>query len=170
MQGLSSRHRALILFNGETSAEVDFSGQHIQLLRQDAGLPVVDDPYDWNGKFDRKTLKLGALMAINCETREQAIRAFNSTGSVHKGSEVIAEIEQMLHELEGYLFTDQGARLMAVDSAIMMKAILLATEAQVPVLPVHDSLVCPSSQIGFVRGCMKGAANALGYRDLPVKF
>lgn len=80
-QSLRKVERQTITFNGEPSAELDFSGLHTRMLYHRAGIDFTDDPYRLWGTATTPAQRLMAKTlinaAINAKDRRSAIAACN---------------------------------------------------------------------------------------------
>lgn len=201
-QGISSNDRALILFNGKPTVEIDYSSMHIAILYAWAGVGIIGDPYSIEG-YERKTVKaimlrlvnienMGSLKAIITNSAKESRKAefskykskratFEKLAASHlkatpprkpkwldshiknipTGFNAKAFIQSLYerHSAISHLLgnKDVGLKLQAADSALMGVIMndLYSQKPPVPVLPVHDSLICRKTNSELVRLTMK---------------
>ena len=165
-------YRRHIRINNEPTVELDYSSLHPNILTVEAGLDPIDDIYTLGHQvveqFDqtqqRIILKGLMLNLLNAKSHKAAYGAFKydrPTGHPFKSLEkeqfdkyVEAIIDKHPH-LEKSLGTDQGVRLMFIDSQIIEQIIILATTNNIPILTVHDSVICRERDEESLRSFMK---------------
>jgi hypothetical protein len=157
------------------TVEVNFKGLHVAILCQEAGIPLTDDPYkltdglipDTGPDEQRELVKKLVLTAINAKAEKSAFSAFRdgyppgSTGSSLKNSVLRALLDQFLAKypyLNGCLCSDQGIRLMYVDSLIAARVLKHFTDRWVPCLCIHDSFIVDHRRSKELVYVMKTAA------------
>ena len=115
----------------------------------------------------RSAVKLLVLAAINAKDRKSAFAAFRqaqSTGSVEKtldNEELEFLLDTFLQQhpyLKDGICSDQGIRLMNVDSQITNLIITEFLRRQKPILSVHDSYIVGTKDVEHLRDCMKEAS------------
>jgi hypothetical protein len=104
------------------------------------------------------------LNLLNAKSHKAAYGAFKfdqATGHPFKSLKkeqfdkyVEAIINKHPH-LERSLGADQGVRLMFIDSQIIEQIIILATTNNIPILTVHDSVICKEQDEESLRNFMK---------------
>ena len=167
-------YRRHIRINDEPTVELDYSSLHPNILTVEAGLEPIDDVYTLgyqvDDKFDqtqqRLILKGLMLTMLNAASNKAAYDAFKynqPTGHPFKklkktqfNKYVEAIINKHPH-LEDSLSTDQGIRLMFIDSQIIEWIIKETTQQDIPILTVHDSVICKETDEICVRDLMKQA-------------
>ena len=174
-QQVSKDLRKQITINNKPTVEVDYKGLHVAILSAQKG--IQDDPKDRYNlgyqilpQFDleeqRAIVKLLVLTAINAKTEESAYSAFRNdrpTGSLQKKSTndelaslLTAFIDKHPH-LRDDLCSDQGIRLMKIDSQITTEVLKASTELKVPILSVHDSYIISVFDVGLLLELMREA-------------
>jgi len=107
------------------------------------------------------------LAAINAKERKSAFGAFRQaqpTGSVEKtldNDELGLLLDTFVTQhpyLEDGICSDQGIRLMNVDSNITNYIIKEFVMRQKPILSVHDSYIVDTNDVELLRDCMKEAS------------
>lgn len=164
--------RKYIYLDGEPTVELDFSGMHIHLLYARRGINYAEpyqDPYSLRVNDPERDLnKLILLTAINAETVQAAV---NSTYRQLLDSNELVKydlIEKpkiairnrlMLLKEKHYVIADditkgKGIELQYYDSSILAKLIKHYTKLNVPLLTIHDSLICQRRYANFVKDKM----------------
>ena len=112
-------------------------------------------------------MKLLVLAAINAKDRTSAFGAFREaqiTGSTEKtltNDELALLLDTFVNQhpyLEDGICSDQGIRLMNVESHITNRIINTFVELQKPILSVHDSYIVGTRDVEFLRDCMAEAS------------
>lgn len=157
-QSVGSEFRKRIHINDEPTVEVDYQALHVAILSAKHGFKLTGDPYElenglvegYSAAEQRKLIKVLVLMALNAKDRQTACKAFrqgSSTGSRAK-SMTNVELFRLLDAfvakhpyLADDLCSDQGIRLMCLDSQIASRIINYFTRRDIPILCVHDSFL-----------------------------
>jgi len=195
-QQVSKDLRKQITINNKPTVEVDYKGLHVAILSAQKG--IQDDPNDRYNlgsqilpQFDleeqRAIVKLLVLTAINAETEDSAFSAFRNdqpTGSPQKKltndelSLLLAAFIDKHPHLSDDLCSDQGIRLMNIDSHITTEVLKASTELKVPILSVHDSYIISVFDVALLLELMREATikvvgsslameqEALSYEDI----
>ena len=138
----------------------------------EAGLDPIDDIYtlgyqvndQFNQSQQRLILKGLILNLLNAESYKAAYGAFRydqPTGHPFKTlkrkqfDNYVKAIVNKHPYLENSLGDDQGVRLMYLDSQIVEQIIILATTNNIPILTVHDSVICRERDEESLRSFMK---------------
>jgi hypothetical protein len=156
---MPSQLRLRLIIECQKVVECDYSGIHIMLLYNEVGIDYAlkqQDPYEIPGypktKQYRNMFKKLLLSTINAQTRELAKKAlqedinYNPTDYPEEIPDLLKVIDDFCehHEpIKKYLCSGEGLRLMYKDSQIaelVLKAMMIKS---IPVLPVHDSFICP---------------------------
>jgi len=174
-QQVGSEYRKEIYINDSPTVEVDYKGLHAAILSAEKGFVYDGDRYDLgtivcprlDKQQHRKVVKLLVLAAINAKDRSSAYGAFRQaqpTGSVEKtltNEELGLLLDTFLQQhpyLEDGICSDQGIRLMNVDSNITNYIIKEFVRLQKPILSVHDSYIVDTRDVEFLRDYMKEAS------------
>jgi hypothetical protein len=178
-QQLSKRRRAEITLDGETVVEIDVRASYLTILHGLAGrdMDVDQDPYSVPG-IPRNIVKawltatLGKGQVVTRWPR-QTIEAYaDETGGrlgkdfrAAKIAEVMTARFPVLNELERLKLS--WAELMFVESQAIIGAMTALMDRGVPSLPIHDSLLVPSSQVTLAVVLLSTAFNkAAGVRPM----
>jgi hypothetical protein len=174
-QQIGSEYRKDILINNTPTVEVDYKGLHAAILSAEKGIPTEGDRYDLGSlvcprlelKQQRKAVKLLVLAAINAKDRTSAFGAFREAqakGSTEKtltNDELALLLDTFVNQhpyLEDGICSDQGIRLMNVDSHISNHIINKFVTLKKPILSVHDSYIVGTRDVEFLRDCMAEAS------------
>ena len=172
---MGSEYRKDIYINGSPTVEVDYKGLHAAILSAEKGIVYGGDRYELGSvvcpKLDkqqqRKAVKLLVLAAINAKDRSSVFGAFRQaqpTGSVEKtldNDELKLLLDTFLQQhpyLEDGICSDQGIRLMNVDSHITNFIIKEFVTRQKPILSVHDSYIVDTRDVELLRDYMREAS------------
>ena len=174
-QQVGSEYRKDIFINDSPTVEVDYKGLHAAILSAKKGIVYGDDRYDLGSVIcprldkqqQRRTVKLLVLAAINAKDHSSAFGAFrykHPDGSIEKtltNDELGLLLGTFLQQhpyLEDGICSDQGIRLMNVDSHITNYIIKEFVRRQKPILSVHDSYIVDTKDVELLRDCMKDAS------------
>lgn len=176
-----------ITINNLPTVEVDYKGLHASMLAAEVGMyDKNNDIYNldqlilpqFDMKQQRKIVKLLALTAINAKTKKEAFSAFRQdcdTGTPqkklndHQLEQYLTKFIQLHPYLEDKLCSDQGVRLMFLDSQITAKIINNFVKKQKPILSVHDSYIVQTTDVELLREEMKKASLDVLGTDLSVE-
>ena len=174
-QQVGSEYRKHIYINDSPTVEVDYKGLHAAILSAMKDVVYDGERYDLGAivypRLDkhqqRKAVKLLVLAAINAKDRTSAFAAFRQaqpTGSVEKtldNEELEFLLDNFLQQhpyLKDGICSDQGIRLMNVDSHITNFIIKEFVRLQKPILSVHDSYIVDTRDVELLRDCMREAS------------
>ena len=181
-QQVGSEYRKNIYINDSPTVEVDYKGLHAAILSAKKGVVYDGDRYNLGSvvcprldkQQQRKAVKLLVLAAINAKDRSSAFGAFRqaqATGSVEKTLTndelgLLLDTFLQLHPyLEDGICSDQGIRLMNVDSHITNFIIKEFVKLQKPILSVHDSYIVGTRDVEFLRDKMnEGSKQVVGMK------
>tara|TARA_R110000868_G_scaffold128702_2_gene336993 strand:- start:1483 stop:3039 length:1557 start_codon:yes stop_codon:yes gene_type:complete len=169
-----SPYRRNIRINNEPTVELDYSSLHPNILTVEAGLEPLEDVYTIDYQVDeqfdqleqRQIMKGLVLNLLNAKTSELAYSAFRynkpvkhpfkklSNGRLEVYTTALTKKNPHLADKIG---NDEGIRLMFIDSQIMNVIINKATTKDVPILTVHDSVICREKDEPYVRRLMREA-------------
>ncbi|MFC6637969.1 hypothetical protein GV827_06980 [Sulfitobacter sp. JBTF-M27] len=181
-QQVGKDYRKQIAINNFPTVEVDYKGLHVAILSAQKG--IQDDPKDrydlgqqllpqFNLQEQRAIVKLLVLTAINAKSEESAYGAFRNdqpTGSLQKKL-TNTELSLLLNaftdkhpHLQEDLCSDQGIKLMRIDSEITAKVLNASADLKVPILSVHDSYIISIFDVELLRELMREATKeVVGY-------
>jgi hypothetical protein len=167
VQNLPKELRKHITLNGEPTVEIDYSSMHLRMLYHLRGLETPGgDLYDFGE--DRDLNKLVALIVINCEPEHDEVRA---VAAKFRDKELRNRLgdEILKHKYIGNLINDfktthapiakdfasgAGLKLQYRDSQIMEDLLKHFVRKEVPIIPVHDSLIVTESHADEARKVM----------------
>lgn len=183
-QQVNSDWRSRIFINDTPTVEVDFRGLHVAILSAEQDVELEGDPYDLPDgliggvppELQRSIVKRLLLTAINARSSNAAFSAFRdgfSTGHMAKAlsneqlSILVAAFIAKSPHLEESLFSDQGIRLMNVDSQITAIIHQEFTTQAIPVLSVHDSYIVDYTRVAHLKDVMALASEQVVGKALP---
>ena len=167
VQNLPKELRKYITLNGEPTVEPDYSCLHLRMLYHLRGLEAPDgDLYDFGE--DRDLNKLVALIVINCEPEHDEVRAvaakFRDKALRNRlGDEILKHdyIENLISDFKAThapiaedFASGAGLKLQYRDSLIMEDLLKHFVGKEVPIIPVHDSLIVTESHADEARQVM----------------
>ncbi|WP_144432615.1 hypothetical protein, partial [Shimia marina] len=173
-QSVGSEFRKRIHINDEPTVEVDYQALHVAILAAEKGVDLKGDPYalpeglipDVDAHGQRKLVKKLVLMALNARDRSTACKAFRQDADVGSKEKSMTN-KALLRVLDAFaeqhpfladgLCSDQGIRLMNVDSRIAARVIKFFTRREVPILCVHDSFLINYRHAIQLKTVMKAA-------------
>ena len=161
-QSLASSERRMIrIFFKEVwcpTVELDYTTHHINLAYGQLGqTPPPGDHYDIP-RWERDLVKKAILRLFNARSTHSAIRSLTYEGHIsshEQGLLLVADIKDKHPDLVRFFGTDTGAKLMRVDSDIVVAVLLrfLDTVGYCP-LSVHDSFIVAEQHQGILQGIM----------------
>ena len=159
-QQIDKEDRAKIYINDKPTLEVDFKAFHPNLLSNELGVTLADDPYDLgelvlpdvvtSKEQQRAYVKLLVLMGINADSDKKAFQAFRDSDRKDKLGQSLTDIQlgalldafiDKHPQFKGVLNTGQALRLMNIDSQIANMVLDHFTNKEIPVLCIHDSFI-----------------------------
>lgn len=159
-QQIDKGDRKKIYINDKPTLEIDFKAFHPNLLSNELGVALPDDPYDLGELLlpdilptpdvQRKYVKLLFLMAINADSDKLAFSALRNNDRTDKLGRSLTDaqlstiLNKIMHtypHLKGMLNTGQALRLMWIDSQIANLVLDHFTQKDIPVLCIHDSFI-----------------------------
>ncbi|PZX21730.1 hypothetical protein LY10_03483 [Planktotalea frisia] len=159
-QQIDKEDRSKIYLNDQPTLEVDFKAFHPNLLSNELGVRLADDPYDLGELIlpdvvttteqQRAYVKLLVLMGINADSDKKAYQAFRNSDRKDKLGQSLTDIQlaalldafiDKQPQFKGVLNTGQALRLMNIDSQIANMVLEHFTNKNIPVLCIHDSFI-----------------------------
>ena len=159
-QQIDKEDRSKIYLNDQPTLEVDFKAFHPNLLSNELGVRLADDPYDLGELIlpdvvttteqQRAYVKLLVLMGINADSDKKAYQAFRNSDRKDKLGQSLTDIQLAAlldafidkhPQFKGVLNTGQALRLMNIDSQIANMVLEHFTNKNIPVLCIHDSFI-----------------------------
>lgn len=163
--------RKYITINGEPTVELDYSGIHIQLLYAMEGINYAAKNADAyaldDGVPDRKLNKLILLTALNAENdtkaRDSVYYQLRKEGKLgfYKFNTSKSPITKKLELLKAkhpdiaeHISHGEGIKLQYLDSCIVEKLIVYGMANNIPMLTIHDSVICQSKYADLIKDKM----------------
>jgi len=157
---LPSAIRRFIKINGSSTVELDFASYQIRMLYHKSKVDYTQDAYSAlvtpGSIYTREIYKLVALIILNAEDREAAIKGlrkkFIALGLLPSAETTNVKIEALIDNLIThhtriikYFFKGKGLKLQFIDSQITNEILQHFTSKKIPVLSVHDSFIIESN-------------------------
>lgn len=168
--GCPSIIRKYIYINGRPTIELDYSGIHVHLLYALKGINYADrneDPYILDdGIPDRKLNKLILLTAFNAknayDTASAVFDEIRDEGhlihyNLHSFDQIYTKLELLKkkHEpIADQIANNYSLKLQYYDSCIIENLIKNFTKYEIPILTIHDSIVCQDIYADIVKDKM----------------
>ena len=189
LRGKSVGERQSLTFDGQPTAEPDFSGQHPRILYILGGSPrpADEDMYSaWMNVETRSTADLSIterrslakqlmLCSLNAKSREGACGAagkeLRKEGYKIRPADIRRLYDAMADHhsaIAQHFSSDIGIRLQRVDSDIMLLVMAEMTHRGVPCLSVHDSLICKEEDECLAVSLMAAVSDFYLGEALPV--
>ena len=161
--------RKYITINGCPTAELDYTGMHVQLLFAEKGIEVEVDPYAIDGVDDqfRSVTKLIFMIIFNAPSRSSALKAITTNSKIKESRDgkfptgikdfdgYLSLIEREYAPISKYFFSGYGVKLQAFDSAIIENVMLMMLKKHNALtLPIHDSLIVEAKYVQQLKECM----------------
>ena len=176
--------RKYITIDGYKTAELDYSGMHINLLYAKEHVELRGDPYEIAevGLEFRGVTKQMFIIMFNASSRAKALNAITRSPEIKKlrnnkhpkgiknFDQYLALLEKSYAPISTYFYSGYGVKLQAQDSIIIesvMKRML--AEHQVTTLPIHDSLIVDARFSGPLKQCMLEEFKRLTGAECEVK-
>lgn len=151
--------RKYITINGDPTVELDYSGIHIQLLYAMKGINYAkrrEDPYALDdGVPDRDLNKLILLTALNAETENDArdavydqlrkegkLKDYDFKSKKLPITKKLALLRAKHPDIDDGIASGKGIELQYYDSCIIEKLISYGIKSKIPILTIHDSVIC----------------------------
>ena len=170
--------------NDEPTVEIDYSGMHINLVYDLLGRKeryAGTDPYaislkqyKINQEDTRRLAKQLMLMALNASGERAAISAFRSwlvnEHDIRQGlpdlkdvtiKPIIEALKNKHKHIQQMFFSGAAKGLMTLDSLILEYTIEECVKHNVPVLPVHDSIIVQRRHKEYAKQLMEDAYNRI---------
>lgn len=173
-QVMPKEFRKHININSEDTVELDYSALHLRMAYHLSDLDYDGDPYTvlTNYSNERDIFKLLALVAINAETEQSAIKGFRKNAfeiarkkafkdSINGGrkkvlteylgieltdasiKELLERLRKVHYRIEGFIHSGEGLKLQKLDSQIADGILQRLMKLNIPCLPVFDSFIVP---------------------------
>lgn len=163
--------RKYVTINGDPTVELDYSGIHIQLLYAMKGINYAkrkEDAYTLNdGIPDRALNKLILLTALNAvnekAARDSVYDQLRKEGKLNfykfnrkkdPISKKIALLKAKHPDIADCIATGEGVKLQYLDSCIIEKLITYGIRSSIPILTIHDSVICQAKYADLIKDKM----------------
>ena len=167
-QNIPKSVRGNLLIDGEMTAEADFSALHATILYSERGIKLSGDPYDLDG-FPRPLVKMAFNIAINANGRYAAVCSIAENAEITRAAaaKLLHAIDHRHKPINDAFCSDDGVRLMRIDSELILLALKLSNDGGFGALPIHDSLIAPARLIDLAEANMVQAFEKIVCRVNP---
>lgn len=158
IQGMPMAERLRIRIDGAAVAEIDASASQLALLAAAAGIPrLPDKPYSLPG-FDRAVVKAAVVATLGlgrlpARWPDRMIAARPALAAVDLAA-LLADLAAAFPFLAspgsalGVEKARVALRLQNIEAAVLTRAMLPLWRDGVPMVPIHDGLLCPAKDAG----------------------
>ena len=155
-QQLRKVERSTLTIDDLPTVELDYSSHQTRILYHLCGLDAPEDCYAIDGQPRWKWKKV-AVIALNSKSRRQAMNALEHQESIEK-----PEVKQLISDycsehspIAHKFFQGRWGELFYAESQLTMDILDSAYEADIPVLPIHDSFVTTTQRAHELREIME---------------
>ena len=150
-QSLKKPSRRDLLIGDDETVELDFHCMMPVLAYAEAGLSEGIDAFRLNGDayelpdYKRKTVKKAFSIAFNARSYASACKALAGEKDVHNYQHAARLLDRIIEKhklIRHYFFSEAWKALNIHESNIMMTVLDSSRHSGVPVLPIHDGVVC----------------------------
>jgi bifunctional DNA-binding transcriptional regulator/antitoxin component of YhaV-PrlF toxin-antitoxin module len=182
-QSLPSKLREELHINGQSTIELDYRAQSMNIVAGLSGVQLEGDPYqiDLSGTTVlpsewRELVKLAVVVMLNTSSRSDAFAALRGKkGRLQKfqGVRFTNEFLDDLYSrmltshsfLEDWAFRGKGMSVFEEDAEIARRIVEISSEERIPVLPIHDGFIVQERHQVFLRNLMNAVwKNRFGTR------
>jgi len=177
--------RPYLKIDGEPAVEVDFSESHPTIVYALAGKPLSE--FDLGkcywltdsepAPYVRDAVKVAMACMLNSADRSKAESAITHAGNmgeidlyeISTSKKLVDSILSRHAEIADYFFTpDIGMRCMETEGKIMLETMTRGMRNDVPVLPLHDAVICRQSDAERVAETLREASCAVLGKPMKV--
>lgn len=147
---LKSKDRLNLTINDESVVEIDFSCMNIAILFGVLGLDLKYDPYGFSE--DREAAKLTILAAMASNDFNSARKALQyeilkgGLNKSHNAKKLLLDAEKHNSLIDEYFYKGSALKTMFFESEIMTDIIASCVNKNIPILAIHDGVVCQESK------------------------
>ena len=155
-QWLSKVDRRTITVDGAPTVELDYSSHQTRILYNLCGLDAPEDCYAIEGQ-PRATWKKVAVIALYCKSYRQAVTTLMHHLEVERpaAKQLLSDYCSHHSDIADQFFNARWGELFYAESQLTMDILDAAYNADIPVLPIHDSFVAPSEHSQKLREIME---------------
>ncbi|MDA8665555.1 hypothetical protein N9L52_06120 [Litoricolaceae bacterium] len=170
--------RPFLRINGEKTVEIDIAESHPTIVYALAGKPLSEADLGkcyWLSdsepvSYVRDAVKVGMACMLNSADRVKAESAITHAGNmgeialqeISSARKLVDKILERHSEVADYFFRpDIGMRCMEAEGKIMLETMHWGMQNDLPVLPLHDAVICRQSDTGKVAKALREASCAV---------
>ena len=186
-QNMRSDLRGNIRIDGESVVEDDYSGIHITMLYDLAGLPVPAKAFTFDEWAEYRSLvKRAFYTLVNANTLQSAIGAIKHSNEMSsyiahvmsqdgwidvidaeaEAIKLVEAIKERHSAVSEHFHTGAGMKLMNLDSNLAMNVICDLRDQGIVALPLYDSFIVKKSKARELRKAMLDAAEKAGFPSM----
>ncbi len=147
-QALRKNYRESLKINGQPTCTLDFKSMSATLAYVYAGWQELDpytlegDAYEIEG-YTREQVKLAFQICMNTESKERALRTIYTRMSVRDSERLLWALEKKHWLIKDFFYQKLWMeKLIIIESNIMFSVLIYCSVLEIPVLPIHDGIVC----------------------------
>ena len=177
--------RPFLKIDGEPTVEVDISESHPTIVYALAGKPLNEADLGrcyWltdsePASYVRDVVKVGIACMLNSSDRRRAESAITHAGNIGEidlyeastSKRLIDNILRRHPEIADYFFNpDIGMRCMETEGKIMIETMRWGMDNNIPVLPLHDAVICRQSDAERVAEALREASRTILLQPMKV--
>jgi len=170
--------RPFLRINGEKTVEVDIAESHPTIVYAVAGKPLSATELGkcyWltdsePAQYVRNAVKIGMACMLNSADRSRAELAITHAANmgeidlqeISSARKLVDKILERHSEITDYFFQpDIGMKCMETEGKIMLETMRWGMQNDLPVLPLHDAVICRQSDSGKVAEALREASCAV---------
>ena len=163
------------LIDGKPICEVDYVSNHPRMALVLAGYEPPEDIYTFIANLlalppDRDKVKAFFSRSLGASSKESAFNACKSEAINRVLFEALLQVTlDSYPDLKAWLFNDAGAKLQTLEGQIALEIMERGMEANIPVLPVHDSFAVSLEHDKWLRLTMEQVWTETFFNRLSAK-
>ena len=175
-QTVPKSERTNLTIDGQTTVELDYARLHPTILYAQRGLVLDADPYTVPG-FDTPGMREVGKRTFNRLLNGKAVRLqpdqqdLSQLGPDIPFNAFVEALRTKHLPIADAFGTKVSARLQRVDSDIIVEVLRRTSDAGVPALPIHDSVIVPETEEALARTAMSEAyRHVVGHEPGPIQL
>lgn len=180
-QWLDKNLRRTPTVDGQPTVELDFSCMLLRMLYHSCNMKAEGDLYQVSPDMTataRSLIKAASIRMLFCKDQKDAVlsikrdRELKQERSLLKAQQMTVEqlVEQIIdyhRPVARHFFGDIGAKLITKESLIMLNFLVWMMICGIPVLSVHDAIICREADVGFCAELLCGIYRAFNHNYPP---
>ena len=170
--------RPFLRINGERTVEVDIAESHPTIVYALANKPLFEDELGtcyWltdsePAPHERDAIKVAMACMLNSTDRGKAESAITHVANmgeidlydISSAKKLVDKILTRHSDIADYFFDPEtGMKCMEIEGKIMLETMRWGMQNSIPVLPLHDAVICRQSDSEMVAEALRGASCAV---------